>query len=241
MPRKPRITAVPVEQPEGLMVANDLPEEKTDAEQMTEILQEVKEEPKVAVSDAVVEVKPKAKRASRAKPKEEPLEAEPIEEQILTQEPKEEARIDDKVACPDCGKQMSAKTLKYSHVANCVTKKPKTKTEKTDEQQYPPQVGEITEELIEHHIRTRSRAARALRRETMMNNLVQSAFWFSERFYIHIDGQLNQHAREQGAHGEIPKQTYASDRARSQAGRSEGKQDEEQQHAKSVVAEAKQF
>ena len=71
MPRKPRITAVPVEQPEGLMVANDLPEEKTDAEQMTEILQEVKEEPKVAVSDAVVEVKPKAKRASRAKPKEE--------------------------------------------------------------------------------------------------------------------------------------------------------------------------
>ena len=191
MPRKPRITAVPVDQvqpEEGLVVAMD---EKTDAEQMTEILQEVKEEPKVAVSDAVVEVKPKAKRASRAKPKEEPrkeepLEVEPIEEQILTPEPKEEARIDDKVACPDCGKQMSAKTLKYSHVANCVTKKPKTKTEKTvftpgsqdqrEEQPYLPDVGEITEELIEHHIRTRSRAARALRRETMMNNLVQSAF-----------------------------------------------------------------
>ena len=137
MPRKPRITAVPVESlPEGLVVARDVPDEKTDAEQMTEILQEVKEEPEVAVSDAVVEVKPKAKRASRAKPKEEPrkeepLEVEPIEEQILTTEPKEEARIDDKVACPDCGKQMSAKTLKYSHVANCVTKKQKTKTEKT--------------------------------------------------------------------------------------------------------------
>ena len=136
MPRKPRITAVPVDQPEGLMVANDLPEEKTDAEQMTEILQEVKEEPKVAVSDAVVEVKPKAKRASRAKPKEEPrkeepLEVEPIEEQILkSPEPKEEARIDDKVACPDCGKQMSAKTLKYSHVANCVTKNQKQKLKK---------------------------------------------------------------------------------------------------------------
>ena len=179
MPRKPRITAVPVEQvqpEEGLMIARDVPDEKTDAEQMTDILQEVKEEPREAVSEAHVVVKPKAKRASRAKPKEEPLEAEPIEEQILTQEPKEEARIDDKVACPDCGKQMSAKTLKYSHVANCVTKKQKTKTEKTDEQQYPTQVGEITEELIEHHIRTRSRAARALRRETMMNNLMQSAF-----------------------------------------------------------------
>ena len=96
MPRKPRITAVPVEQvepEEGLMVARD---EKTDAEQMTEILQEVKEEPKVAVSDAVVELKPKAKRASRAKPKEEPLEVEPKEEQILTQEPKEEAQIETK-------------------------------------------------------------------------------------------------------------------------------------------------
>ncbi len=147
MPRKPRITAVPVEQPvltvpvsdqrEGPMVANDLPEEKTDAEQMTEIIQKVQQELKVAVSDAVVEVKPKAKRALRAKPKEEPLEVEPLEEKILTQEPKEEARIDDKVACPDCGKQMSAKTLKYSHAANCVTKKQKTKTEKQKNNNIP--------------------------------------------------------------------------------------------------------
>ncbi len=70
MPRKRRITAVPVEQvqpEEGLMVARD---EKTDAEQMTKIIQEVKEEPREAVSDALVVVKPKAKRASRAKPKE---------------------------------------------------------------------------------------------------------------------------------------------------------------------------
>ena len=194
MPRKPRITAVPVEQvqpEEGLMIARDVPDEKTDAEQMTDIIQEVKEEPKADIEQVLFEVpfvtpvlpvieKLKAKRASRAKPiltlqvsdqrEEEPGKEEPKKEL------KEEARIDDQVACPDCGKQMSAKTLKYSHVANCVTKKQKTKTEKTDEQQYPTQVGEITEDLIEHHIRTRSRAARALRRETMMNNLVQSAF-----------------------------------------------------------------
>ena len=138
MPRKPRITAVPVEQPEGLMVANDLPEEKTDAEQMTEILQEVKEEPKVAVSDAVVEVKPKATRASRAKPKEEPHEDEPKEEPILTlslpegsqtkgsaSDQRDELKMDTNVACPDCGKQMSAKTLKYSHGPNCSSKKQK--------------------------------------------------------------------------------------------------------------------
>ena len=179
MPRKPRITAVPVEQvqpEEGLVVARDVPDEKTDAEQMTEILQEVKEEPREAVSEAPVVVKPKAKRASRAKPKEEPLEAEPIEEQILTQEPKEEARIDDKVACPDCGKQMSAKTLKYSHGPNCSSKKPKTNTDKKEEQRPTIQREEITEELIERHIRTRQRAERATRREMMMNNLVQSAF-----------------------------------------------------------------
>ena len=164
------------------MVANDLPEEKTDAEQMTEILQEVKEEPKVAVSDAVVEVKPKAKRASRAKPKEQPIKEEPKEEpkeeakEEPKEEPKEEHKGDDKVGCPDCGKQMSAKTLKYSHGPNCSSKKPKTNTDKKEEQRPTIQREEITEEMIEHHIRTRARADRALRRETMMNKLMQTAF-----------------------------------------------------------------
>ena len=174
MPRKPRITAVPVEQvqpEEGLMVARD---EKTDAEQMTEILQEVqqepKEEPKETVSDAPGEVKPKAKRASRAKPKEQPIKEEPKEEA------KEEPKGEDKVGCPDCGKQMSAKTLKYSHGPNCSSKKPKTNTDKKEEQRPTIQREEITEELIERHIRTRQRAERATRREMMMNNLVQSAF-----------------------------------------------------------------
>ena len=173
MARKLRITAVPVEQrEEGLMVASDVSDEKTDAEQMTEILQEVKEEPnaeerKEAVSDAPDVVKPKAKRASRAKPKEEPVKEEPM---------KEEPKGEDKVGCPDCGKQMSAKTLKYSHGPNCSSKKPKTKADKTEERQPTIQREEITEELIEHHIRTRTRADRALRRETMMNKLMQTAF-----------------------------------------------------------------
>ena len=173
MPRKPRITAVPVEQEqteEGLMVAGDVPDEKTDAEQMTEIIQEVNEEPKEAVSDAIVVVKPKAKRASRAKPKEEPIEEEPKEE------PNEEPKSEDKVGCPDCGKQMSAKTLKYSHGPNCSSKKPKTNADKKEEQRPTIQREEITEELIERHIRTRQRAERATRRETMMNNLMQTAF-----------------------------------------------------------------
>ena len=173
MPRKPRITAVPVEQvqpEEGLMIVRDVPDEKTDAEQMTDILQEVKEEPREAVSDTVVEVKPKAKRASRAKPKEQPIKEEPKEEA------KEEPKGEDKVGCPDCGKQMSAKTLKYSHGPNCSSKKPKTNTDKKEEQRPTIQREEITEELIERHIRTRQRAERATRRETMMNNLMQTAF-----------------------------------------------------------------
>ena len=202
MPRKPRITAIPVDQvqpvltlpasdqrEEGLVVASN---EKTDAEQMTEILQEVqqepKEEPKDAVSDAPGEVKPKAKRASRAKPKEEPrkeepLEVEPIEEQILkSPEPKEEARIDDKVACPDCGKQMSAKTLKYSHVANCVTKKQKQKPvftqgsqDQREENTQPAIQREIEVDFIEQRALNR-RAERVARWEAMVNRLMQHVF-----------------------------------------------------------------
>ena len=218
MPRKPRITAVPVEQvqpvltlsasdqrEEGLMVARD---EKTDAEQMTEILQEVKEEPREAVLDAPVVVKPKAKRASRAKPpvgvpgtKEEPEKEEPKEE--AKEEPKKEAKEehkgDDKVGCPDCGKQISAKTLKYSHGPSSSSKKQKkgddefAKTLHTAKQIAHEIGGEhganasnafamlesldkVPDHVIERHIRTRQRVERATRRETMMNNLMQTAF-----------------------------------------------------------------
>ena len=221
MPRKPRITAVPVDQAvltvpvsdslahvsnasnsqrEGLMVATELPEEKTDAEQMTEIIKEVKEEskeePREAISDAPVAAKAKAKRASRAKPKEEPVKEEPQEEEPVKEEPiltlkvadqreqevKEEAKIDDKVACPDCGKQMSAKTLKYSHVANCVTKKQKQKPvftqgsqDQREENTQPAIQREIEVDFIEQRALNR-RAERVARRDAMVNRLMQHAF-----------------------------------------------------------------
>ena len=173
---------------------------------MTEIINEVKEErsepqdePQAAVSDAVVEVKPKAKRASRAKPKEEPVVEEPREEpqEEPKEEPREEQKNDDKVTC--CGKQLSAKTLKYSHGPNCSSKKQK----KGDEEfantlraakQVVSEIGgdheasaleafdlidalnKVPDHVIEHHVRTRQRAERATRRETMMNKLMQTAF-----------------------------------------------------------------
>ena len=85
---------------------------------------------------------------------------------------KEEATIDDKVACPDCGKQMSAKTLKYSHVANCVTKKQKAKTE---EETQPKNEREIAVDFIEQRALNK-RAERVARREAMVNRLMQHAF-----------------------------------------------------------------
>ena len=177
------------------MVATELPEEKTDAEQMTEILQEVQQEPKEeqqeAVSDAPVAAKAKAKRASRAKPKEEPVKEEPVKEETKEEEPvkeepneevKEEAKIDDKVACPDCGKQMSAKTLKYSHVANCVTKKQKQKPvftqgsqDQREENTQPAIQREIEVDFIEQRALNR-RAERVARRDAMVNRLMQHAF-----------------------------------------------------------------
>ena len=87
---------------------------------------------------------------------------------------KEEPTIDDKVACSDCGKQMSAKTLKYSHGPNCSGKKQKTNTEYENQPIIHREA--ITEHMIEHNIRTRARAERATRREAMMNKLMQTAF-----------------------------------------------------------------
>ena len=89
MPRKPRITAVPVDQVEevlGTPMGESKQEEvKTDAEQMTEVINEVKvsseasteapeSPPEPDPEYEAVTPKAKPKRASRAKPKvEEPL------------------------------------------------------------------------------------------------------------------------------------------------------------------------
>ncbi len=105
---------------------------------MTDINNEVSseqqvEQPNVPIAPAAPQDKEKAKpnRASRAKPKEapkkEPPREEPKEEQKEEQkeEPKEEQGAGAKVECPDCGKQMFAKTLRYSHGANCPAKQGK--------------------------------------------------------------------------------------------------------------------
>ena len=134
MPRKSKVSAVPIDQPEGIIVAQT--EEKTDAEQMTELVKAVESEP-VHVEPTIAEAKPKAKakRAPKSK-KEEPLPEPNVEVQSSTinevvvdvdldaiPNMQTKQKASDKVECPDCGKQMSATTLRYSHAPNCLFKK----------------------------------------------------------------------------------------------------------------------
>jgi hypothetical protein len=70
---------------------------------------------------------------------------------------------------------MSAKTLKYSHVANCVTKKQKQKQEEREEQQPTIQRQPMYPDVFTQGLRDQ-RVSRAARREAMVQKLVQQAF-----------------------------------------------------------------
>ena len=126
MPRKARITAVPVEQ-EQQGVSEDPVEQKTDAEQMTDIINEVNTAPQSDVpqlnAEEEVAEKPKPKARAKRSPSRGPsvrlkhnvIEPEP---EVQAELPVEEVKVDAKVECPDCGKMMSQKTLRYSHGPN---------------------------------------------------------------------------------------------------------------------------
>jgi hypothetical protein len=96
------------------------------------------------------------------------------ESTVVVAVPKEKpaAVVKDKVSCPDCGKELSAKTLKYSHAPTCVTKK-----KQTDEQ--PTAAPTISEELLEDLAQKHStnvRKERLARKRAMMEKLVSGAF-----------------------------------------------------------------
>ena len=220
MPRKAKITAVPVEQVFTHMVADqreqqgvredpavfthrvaDQRELKTDAEQMTDIINEVNitlqsdasplsiEEESLPDGAQIPEdtdgakgpkAKAKAKRApsrcpsvrSLRTPVEKPNVIEPEPEvEVQAELPAEEVKVEAKVECPDCGKMMSQKTLRYSHGPICVSKKQKTRTEDNTQS--------VSVEWVEHEVQRRlygRREERATRREAMVAKLVQNAF-----------------------------------------------------------------
>jgi len=200
MPRKAKIVAVPVDAPVEQPVEEAVaPEDKTDAEEMTNVINEIKtvDEQPVAepvaetvveepVAEPVAEPKAKPKRAPRAKapsrkkvkePEAEVVAVEPSLDEtsvvVAVPEEKPSAVVKEKVACPDCGKEMSAKTLKYSHAPNCVSKKQKADAEQ------PAAAPTVSEELLEDLVQkrlTNVRHERLARKEAMMQKLISGAF-----------------------------------------------------------------
>ena len=100
------------------------------------------------------------------------LNSEPVP-QVEYVEPVEPVKMKkqiEKVACERCGKQVSAKTLKYNHVHSC----PKAK----EQSQESPAVN-IPEELIEHEIRKRmqkNRQSKLEQRQQKFDQLLVNAF-----------------------------------------------------------------
>lgn len=131
---------------------NELPEPEARSAVMEEMKEDV-EQTHVAEEEVVgeEEVKPKAKaKATRAKKVKEEVVVEapvppppsPVDEEVKApkakrvtkkqkeEEVEEEPSVEEyikptKVQCPDCGKMVSSKTLKYSHKANCKANKVK--------------------------------------------------------------------------------------------------------------------
>ena len=194
MGRKAKIVAVSIDKEEEVVPQVD-EEVKTEAQLMTEIINEVnapeglclvqdEEVPVIEdqVETPVVVAKAKAKRVSKAKPivTAVPVEHEVVDAVAVDAEVVEpvvvEPKVDAKVACPDCGKQMSVKTLKCSHGPNCSSKKQKQWDEeestKTDIVRNP-----LTEAILDNWKETRcTRLARAVRRQEMVDRLIQNAF-----------------------------------------------------------------
>ena len=195
MPRKAKITAMPIDaQPDQTVEQVAQEEPKTEAEQMTDVINEVNvtestlsNEDESSVAPAV-QTAPKAK-ARRVSKKESVFTEPEVEVTSSFDEvqadvvlPKQETYVEPKVACPDCGKKMAAKTLKYSHGPNCVINKQKQSqednaTQLAEEVGPPEEIGESrANTLLQHHVQTRARAERATRREAMVANLMKNAF-----------------------------------------------------------------
>jgi hypothetical protein len=178
MPRKAKIIAVPIEQ-ELANAAEFATEPKTDAEQMTEIINQVSASPAKEPEQSVAEApKARAKRApSRSPSVRKPKIIEPEVEVTQTfDEVQADVTLPDevvpdaaavaKVECPDCGKMMSQKTLRYSHGPNCVVKKQQATKSVTNE---------VVQEEVRGRLQSR-REERAARREAMVAKLVRNAF-----------------------------------------------------------------
>jgi len=192
MPRKTKITAIPVEQEVANAVEGST-EPKTDAEKMTDVMKEVTvaDEPPILTDDTPIlteeyvepmpAAKPKAKRAPSKSPSvRKPKVVEPVVEvkpsldevQVDVTFPGGEANAAAKVECPDCGKLMSEKTLRYSHGPNCTVKKQR---QAARDQEMQSVTNDIVEQEVHKRLRAR-REERVARKEDMVAKLIKNAF-----------------------------------------------------------------
>ena len=118
--------------------------------------------------------KPKPKRASRAKkppapePEEVVEELKPVEEEDVEEEkPKTDAKTLELVPCPDCGKKLTARTLKYKHPKVRPVKNPPAEKQKKPEPREP--------ETVEQPIRS-ERFTRSHVRKEKIQKLIAHAF-----------------------------------------------------------------
>lgn len=134
------------------------------SEPVLELISEPIAEPEVSeakasplpISEPIVDVKPKAKRQSKAKKVEPVIEPEVTVESTLNEsvvELKMPAELikqikvqADKVKCPDCEKMVSSKSLKYSHKHTCISKKIQEHNDKKSPRKNI--IGEKREELL---------------------------------------------------------------------------------------------
>ena len=176
-------------------------EEKT-REQIIDIVnneEPVNDEPvKEEVNEEVKEVKPKAKRASRAKVKivkesvvAEPVVEvveEPVVEKVIEEQPKKIDKLKETVACPDCKMKMTVHTLKYIHKRRgfCKAVVKADEPEQTPEPIVQQKPKPITEDIVNEYIKDNpdivstylrnERAMKAQRKQMNARSLLNNAF-----------------------------------------------------------------
>jgi hypothetical protein len=169
-----------------------------------EIKEEVKEIVKEDVKEEIVkeeikqeEIKPKAKRASRAKVKiiKESVVAEPVVEvveekpvePVIEEKPKKVDRYKELVSCPDCHMKLTVHTLKYIHKRRgfCKAVVKADEPEQTPEPIVQPKT-KITEDIVNDYIKQNpdiisnylrnERAMKAQRKQMNARSLLNNAF-----------------------------------------------------------------
>ena len=163
-------------------------EPETEAQEMDKVMEEIKTEPQPEpqpepLQSIQEEPKAKAKSKPRAKPKAKLVKpVEPVEPVKPVEEvkPVAEKKKAELVECPDCKKQLSAKTLKYNHVHNCPAKKFKEPEKLTitspNEPITPPDETPIIQDNEPIVKRPTTRDIRNMKRDRMINSLISQAF-----------------------------------------------------------------